>query len=72
MREQDYILKKFVRATSAAEALKKDKKTPVTEVFLTSDKPVEVSAHAVGFKVYSEEGIPCECQNGIPDEMRKR
>lgn len=33
MKEQDYILRKIVRATSAAEALRKDRKTPVHEVF---------------------------------------
>jgi hypothetical protein len=60
MKTQDYVLKKFVRATSAAEALAKDTDTPVTEVFLTQDKPVEGSVHAVGFRIHPDDSIPYE------------
>lgn len=47
--KQDYIIKKFVRAKSAKEAIALDKTTPVSEVFLATDKPVERSADAIGF-----------------------
>lgn len=54
--KQDYIIKKHVRAESAAEALAMDKKTPPHEVFLAGDKPERANTHAVGFTVvYPEE-----------------
>ena len=53
--KQEYILKKFVKATNAKEALKLDKETEVSEVLLVSDKPVEQQADAVGFKTVTPE-----------------
>lgn len=48
--KQDYVLKKFVRASNAAEAIALDTETAVSEVFLTTDKPESDSrADAVGF-----------------------
>lgn len=49
MKPQDYILKKYVRAKSAEDALRLDAQTAVSEVFLSNDKPAEGSVHAVGF-----------------------
>jgi hypothetical protein len=43
VKEQDYLLKKFVRATSAAAAIAMDKSTDVHEVYLVQDKPTEGS-----------------------------
>jgi len=63
VKTQDYVLKKFVRATSAAEALAKDTDTPVTEVFLTNDKPSDGGAHAVGFHLPPfDDRVPYEVQ----------
>jgi len=50
MAKQEYVLKKFVKAESAKDALEMDSSTPVTEVFLVDNKPSEISTHAVGFK----------------------
>lgn len=50
MSKQDYILKKHVRAESAAEALKLDEGTPVHEVHLVADKPEKLPS-LVGFQV---------------------
>lgn len=56
MKDQEYLLKKFVRAKSATEALAKDKETPVHEVFLVSDKPDHGDLlPAVGFHVVKPE-----------------
>lgn len=55
MKDQDYILKKHVRAKSAKEALALDKETPVHEVFLASDKPDRDLLPAVGFNVVRPE-----------------
>lgn len=56
MSKQDYILKKFVKANNAAEALAMDKDTAVTEVFLVENKPESSrTTSAVGFtKVEAE------------------
>jgi hypothetical protein len=54
MSKQDYILKKHVRAEDAREALALDRKTPVHEVFLVSDKPDKLP-DAVGFHLVSPE-----------------
>jgi hypothetical protein len=63
MKEQDYILKKYVRASSASEAIRKDADTPVCEAFLVTDKPSESSVHAVGFTHYPpDEGVPFEAR----------
>lgn len=50
--KQDYVLKKYVRAESASEALRLDDKSPVSEVFLAADKPDRL-AEALGFKTVS-------------------
>ena len=65
MKSQDYILKKFVRANSAADALRLDETTPVSEVFLSTDKPVDSHVSAIGFLA----ALP---DDGIPFEARKR
>lgn len=54
MKKQEYLLKKFVRASTAAEALALDGKTEVSEVHLVADKP-ETLADAVGFKTVEYE-----------------
>jgi hypothetical protein len=56
MKEQEYLLKKFVRASSALEALKMDKNTAVHEVYLVADKPEkEATTDAVGFRTVAVE-----------------
>lgn len=52
--KQEYVIKKFVRAKSAKEAIALDRSTPVPEVFLSTDKPVEGSVNAIGFQVELE------------------
>jgi len=47
--KQDYVIKKHVRADSAADALSMDSSTPVHEVFLAGDKPERGNVSAVGF-----------------------
>lgn len=49
MAKQEYILKKYVRADTAAEALKLDADTPVHEVHLLADK-FEKLTDCVGFQ----------------------
>lgn len=49
MAKQDYVLKKYVSADSAAEALQKDSSTAVSEVFLVEEKPRNIATSAVGF-----------------------
>jgi len=54
---QDYVLKKYVAASSAAEAIGLDAQTPVAEVFIREEK-VQFQGHtnAVGFQsVHPEE-----------------
>lgn len=46
--KQDYVLKKYVKAATAAEALGQDNTTEVSEVFLVEEKPKDLPA-AVGF-----------------------
>lgn len=65
MKEQDYILKKYVRAESASKALQLDSETEVSEVFLVADKPAESSASAVGFTA-------SPANDGVPYEARRR
>lgn len=50
MAKQDYILKKFVRAESASEALALDSRTPVSEAYLITDKPEKANTSAIGFQ----------------------
>lgn len=51
MKEQEYLLKKFVKARSAALALAMDRDTEVTEVYLVADKPdKESNVYAAGFQ----------------------
>jgi hypothetical protein len=59
MKEQDYILKKHVRARSVADAIALDSQTPVHEAFMIADKPDrESNTNAVGFQyVYPDEDI---------------
>ncbi len=54
MNAQDYVLKKHVRAKSAAEALSLDADTPVHEVYLVADKPDKLP-EAVGYKTIATE-----------------
>lgn len=55
-KEQDYLLKKFVRAKTAEDALKLDAETPVSEVYLVQDKPEHGDLlPAVGFHVVRPE-----------------
>lgn len=61
-----YILRKYVEAANAKEALKLDRKTPVHDLYLKDgEEPKrEVNTHAVGFNVYPDDSVPYE--------MRKR
>ncbi len=62
MAKQDYILKKYVKADSAGEAILLDDVSKVDEVFLVENKPVESSVSAVGFYCEPDDRIPYECQ----------
>lgn len=49
--EQDYVLKKYVFASSAAEAIALDATTPVAEVFIADEKvQFQGRTEAVGFQ----------------------
>jgi hypothetical protein len=52
---KDYVLKKYVRANSAGEAILLDDISNVDEVILVEDKPIEFSTQAVGFQVITPE-----------------
>jgi hypothetical protein len=43
-----FVIRKYITADSIADALKKDSKTPVSEVFL-DDRPDTRTADAIGF-----------------------
>lgn len=47
--KQDYILKKYVRAESAGEAILLDDDAKVDEVFLVAEKPNRAVTDAIGF-----------------------
>jgi hypothetical protein len=51
MKEQEFVLRKFVRATSADEAIKKDAETPVSEAYLLEKPELEnkKAVRAIGF-----------------------
>lgn len=51
--KQNYILRKQVTAESIEEALRLDKKTRVSEVFLSDDKPSRERTSAIGFQMFS-------------------
>lgn len=54
MAKQDYVLKKYVRADSAGEAILMDDDTKVAEVFLVGEKPDKLDS-AVGFHTVQPE-----------------
>lgn len=47
--KQDYVLKKYVRAESAGEAILLDDTSKVDEVFLVEAKPDRTLVSAIGF-----------------------
>lgn len=53
--KQDYILKKYVRAESAGEAILLDEEAKVDEVFLVESKPDRTLVSAIGFHTVSGE-----------------
>lgn len=58
MKTQDFILKKVVRATCAADALKLDRRTPVGEVYpRDQDNPTRLDS-CIGFVRPVEDGVP--------------
>ena len=59
--KQDYILKKHVRAETIEEALRLGEKAPVTECYLSGDKPDRLES-VIGFQMPLNEGIPYECR----------
>jgi hypothetical protein len=46
---KNFILRKYVTAMTAADAIKQDRKTPVSEVFLDEQKDNRSVADAIGF-----------------------
>jgi hypothetical protein len=53
-RYRDYVVRKYIRARNAAEAIELERGYPVCEVNEMQDKPNtqnEQNTHAVGFKV---------------------
>ena len=53
--KRDYILKKYVRAESAGEAILLDDSSKVDEVFLVAEKPDCSATDAIGFHTFSGE-----------------
>lgn len=53
--KQDYILKKYVRAESAGEAILLDDTSKVDEVFLVETKPDRTLVSAIGFHTVEPE-----------------
>ncbi len=49
-----YIVKKYILANSASEAIRKDKNTPVDDVWMDDDFKKQLST-AVGFAHYPQE-----------------
>lgn len=59
--KQDYVLKKYVRAESAGEAILLDDSSKVDECFLVAEKPARNIADAIGFhRVSGEDGWDVE------------
>lgn len=52
--KQDYVLKKYVRAESAGEAILLDDSSKVDEVFLVEAKPERTLVSCIGFMTDSE------------------
>lgn len=50
-----YILKKYVTASSALEAIKLDKKTPVQDVWVDEEDKKEEKTSCIGFSVEVED-----------------
>lgn len=53
--KQEYVLKKYVRAESAGEAILLDDSSKVDECFLAAEKPIRNVADAIGFHRVSGE-----------------
>lgn len=60
-----YILRKYVNAETAEEALALDTKTPVHDLYLKDgEEPKQpLTTHAVGFMAPLEDGVPYELRN---------
>lgn len=57
MKSQDYILRKIVKATSAADALRQDRDTPVHEIYQREYDEQKRLESAIGFAtVHPDEG----------------
>lgn len=57
-RDKMFIVRKYIKATSAAEAIRKERKEPVHDVFIDDDwrkTQHDQLAPAIGFNVQSEE-----------------
>lgn len=51
--EQVYIIRKYLAAKSASDAISKDKKTPVTDVWVDEEfKKTQTGATSIGFIDY--------------------
>lgn len=50
MKKTQYIIRKFVMAKSAKEALKKEKDEPIAEVYINPDYKGEDESKEIGFK----------------------
>lgn len=50
-----YIIRKYIKATSAASAIRQDKKTPVHDVWVDEDWKTKSLSHAIGFAEISPE-----------------
>lgn len=49
--QHKFLLKKYVYATNAEQALKLDKKTPVRDVILQEEKQEPIQTEAIGFEL---------------------
>lgn len=61
-----YIIRKYVNAESAKEALALDRKTPVHDLYLKDgeEPKQQLNTHAVGFTtIQPDDGVPYELRN---------
>jgi len=46
---QQYIVRKYIMASSATDAIRKDKKTPVQDVWINEKQPTDKKVDCIGF-----------------------
>jgi hypothetical protein len=54
MSDKRFIVRKYVNAPTAAEAIQRESAQPVDEVYLESPEPPKGTADGIGFHAYQE------------------